>query len=91
VRDSGGHFEATGAARTRCRRATAEEELRTLAKRSQALEAEIGSRREALGRLLALPTSTASKAQPTPFQATKRPHRPRAGSITATCPGPRRT
>jgi len=36
------------------RRATAEEELRTLAKRSQALDAEIASRREALGRLLAL-------------------------------------
>src|SRR5262245_51883087 len=36
------------------RRAAAEEELKTLAKRSQALEAEGASRREALGRLLAL-------------------------------------
>src|SRR5262245_37271437 len=36
------------------RRAAAEEELKTLAKRSQALEAEVASRREALGRLLAL-------------------------------------
>src|SRR5262249_11034898 len=36
------------------RRAAAEDELKTLAKRSQALEAEIASRREALGRLLAL-------------------------------------
>ena len=36
------------------RRATADEELKTLAKRTQALDAEIASRREALGRLLAL-------------------------------------
>jgi septal ring factor EnvC (AmiA/AmiB activator) len=36
------------------RRARAEEELKSLAGRSQALEAEIASRREALGRLLAL-------------------------------------
>src|SRR5262249_58074010 len=36
------------------RRATAEDELKSLARRSEALEAEIASRKEALGRLLTL-------------------------------------
>ena len=45
----------TGALRTlAARRAAAEEELRSLSRRSQALEAEIASRRETLGRLLTL-------------------------------------
>jgi septal ring factor EnvC (AmiA/AmiB activator) len=47
--------EANRALRTlAARRAAAEGELRTLAKRSEAVGAEIASRREALGRLLAL-------------------------------------
>jgi len=51
ARDLGGQ---PGAAHIGGRRAAADEELRSLSRRSQALEAEIASRRETLGRLLTL-------------------------------------